>query len=96
MHYCSRRHHLFSTTDLPVHAQTCPLSSFDISVTFTGTNSSLLQMYGKERFDWSQTEGARTVKRNFIYNMTTLASTIVQFITVNMVVSIRSEVAEDT
>ena len=63
MHYCSRRHHLFSTTDLPVHAQTCPLSSSDVSVTFTGTNSSFLQMSGKERFDWSQAEGARTVKR---------------------------------
>ena len=63
MHYCSRRHHIFSTTDLPVHTQTCPLSSSDINVTFTGTNSSLLQMSGKERFDWSQAEGARTVKR---------------------------------
>ena len=63
MHYCLRGHHLFSTTDLPVHAQTCPLSSSDISVIYTGTNSPLLQMSCKERFDWSQAEGARTVKR---------------------------------
>ena len=37
--------------------------SSDINMTYTGTNSTFLQMSGKERFDWSKAEGARTEKR---------------------------------